>query len=579
MELLEIMDRRTQTISALALLAALLAGPLSSQQIVDQKLFAQSFEAAHQALRFYGPSDNDEELRRVTQIGYRLAEVSGYRDYPFTFHLIDMPVPNSFALPGGQIFITRGMLKMDLTDDELAGLLGHEIGHVTENHGIRTQKRARLLNILGQALVVGVLANEVSRDREDRNDGYYDPYGGSNSDSASRVQGAAAASLVTSELLLRSYSREFEDEADATGQRLAALAGFDPAGTASLMNKMSVHIPQAKEYGYWRTHPFFDQRVQHADVRGDLLKVAADAPDAALLRAKTQRVLLDWAAAQELEPDALDYARTVALHTWPVGDAADEIRLSKLHELRDLESEKPDLSQDFSKLITYYRREVEDVTELSPESSLVTVLEREIGEFERRRESLFEEALAVLAAGVYETEFMETFLANYPESAEASPVALELGEAYSRLGRHSEAVEQYLRACTAAPQSESAERARRGLTVLASRLDDLAALERLSAEPDRAIAEGAAERLAKLASGFKRVEEGAAYLEAFPEGHHAATVTSRLNSLADDLYGEVVLYQTVGDAAQAVSGIQRILTFAPFSPAADRLRQQMILKS
>lgn len=582
LQFIEIMVHRASrafvaTLGAAALLLSA-SVPAGAQRIADEKLFKQSLEAAYQALRVYGPYENDAELRRVTRIGYQLAQVSAFEDYPFTFHLIDMPVPNAFALPGGQIFLTRGMLKMGLTDDELAGLLGHEIAHVVEKHGIRTQKRARLLSILGQALVIGVLANEVGRD-DDRNDRYYDPYGSRGSDSASRIQGAAAASLVTSELLMRSYSREFEDEADATGQRLAAIAGYSPDGTGSLMNKMSVHIPQDKEYGYWRTHPFFDQRVDHAAVRGELLEVAPAAPDSTLLRAATQRTLLAWAESQELPPETLDYVRTIALQTWPRGTAADEIRLAKLHELRDAEAEKPELAQAFAQLIADYRREVEDLRELSPESALIAALELEIGGFEKRRQGLFDRALEVLAGGVHETEFLETFLANYPQSPQVAVVALELGEAYSRLGRHSEAVDQYLAATEQAPESKSGVRARRGLHVLAGRLDDLAALERLAVQPDHEIAERAAGRLEIQASSFEQLEDGAAYLDAYPDGGHATTVTSRLNSLADDLYGEVVLYQTVGDAVQAVSGIQRILAFAPFSPAADRLRRQMILES
>lgn len=572
------MDRRAPIAAATALAAVLQVSPLGAQLISDEKLFGQSFEAARQALEFYGAYENDSELRRVTDMGFELAEVSAFRDYPFTFHLIDMPVPNAFALPGGQIFLTRGMLKMGLTDDELAGLLGHEIAHVIENHGLRTQKRARLLNVLGQALVIGVLVNEVTRDREQRNDGYYDPYGGS-SDRGSRVQGAAAASLVTSELLLRGYSREFEDEADSTGQRLAALAGYSPTGTASLMNKMSVHIPQDKEYGYWSTHPFFDQRVQHAEARGALLQVADQHTDARVFRAKTQRVLLDWAEAQKLEPEALDYARTVALHTWPQGEAADGIRLTKLHELRDLETEKKPLARDFSTLIASYQREIDDVRDLTPESPLIAKLEAEVGDFRERRANLYEQAARVLEGKVYETEFMETFLSNYPESSEVPRLDLELGEAYSRLGRHKEAVDHYLHAATVAPESEAGQRARRGLSLLASRLRDLAALERLSSETDPAIAESAAKRLSELASKFDRLEDGAAYLDAFPDGPHAIAITARLNHLADDLYGEVVLYQTVGDAAQAVTGIQRILAHAPFSPAAERLRQRMEVAS
>ncbi len=562
-----------------ATLIVAIAAPTASsaQTISDPRLFRQSFDFARQALEFYGALEDDEELRRVTRIGFELVEVSGFRDFPFAFHLVDMPVPNAFALPGGHIFLTRGMLRLDLDDDELANLLGHEIAHVIERHGIRTQKKARLLNVLGQALVIGVLANEVSRSREQRNDPYYDPYARDDT-SASRVQGAAAASLVTSELLLRSYSREFEDEADATGQRLASLAGYDPRGTASLMNKMQVHIPQTQEFGYWRTHPFFEQRVRSAEIRRDSLLPATERPDADRLRASTQRVLLDWAEGEKLETEALDYARTVALHTWPIGDAADAIRLDKLHALRDRERERPELERDYSHLIASYRREIDDLEALSPSSSLIATLVDENESFAAIRQELYPRAVEVLQAGVYQTEFLETFSSNYPESEFASRVALELGEAYSRLSRQGEAVGCFLEAWRSAPQSEQGQRAQRGLVVLSKRLDDLAALERLSAEADPEVATLASERLARLADSFDRLEIGAAYLTNYPEGSAATVVAERLDHLAEDLYGEVVLYQTVGDAAKAVAGIQKILTHAPFSPAAEKLRERMVLE-
>ena len=80
-----------------------------------------------------------------------------YTDFPFTFHLIDMPEPNAFALPGGQIFVTRGMLDLGLTDDMLAALLGHEAAHVVFGHFTSMQRRATLMNVLSQALLVGVI--------------------------------------------------------------------------------------------------------------------------------------------------------------------------------------------------------------------------------------------------------------------------------------------------------------------------------------------------------------------------------------------------------------------------------------
>ena len=197
----------------------------------------------------------------MAEIGYRVAQESNFRDFPLTFYLVDLPVPNAFALPGGQIFLTKGMLDLRLNDDMLAGLLGHEIGHVVLDHGMRMKRRATLLNVLSQALLAGVV---ISASRSDRQPGGIpDPYGGGSS-SGDLVLGTAAAGAVVSELLLRSYSREFEDEADDEGQRLAAGAGFDPDGTRQLMERMRAHMPETREYGYWRTHPFFEERVRAA---------------------------------------------------------------------------------------------------------------------------------------------------------------------------------------------------------------------------------------------------------------------------------------------------------------------------
>ena len=228
------------------MLCALLSlSPLSAQDMEDREvenpdLFTKSLEAARQAVEFYGAYDDPQELRRVSEIGYRIALETDFTKYPFSFFLVDIPVPNAFALPGGQIFITRGMLDLGLSDDMLAGLLGHEIGHVVMNHGMRMQRRATLLNVLSQTLLAGVIiATDNSRDDYVPPTGGYDP----SDPRGDRIMGAAAAGLVVSELLLRSYSREYEDEADDEGQRYAAGSGFDP--DASLSDLLGRRVDQA----------------------------------------------------------------------------------------------------------------------------------------------------------------------------------------------------------------------------------------------------------------------------------------------------------------------------------------------
>src|SRR5690606_32348573 len=84
------------------------ATPAAPPRRPADELFDKSLKASVEALRVYGSWDEPTQLQRVNEIGYRVAQESGFHDYPFSFGLIDMPEPNAFALPAGQIFVTRG---------------------------------------------------------------------------------------------------------------------------------------------------------------------------------------------------------------------------------------------------------------------------------------------------------------------------------------------------------------------------------------------------------------------------------------------------------------------------------------
>lgn len=560
----------------LALTALLLAPTAATaQQISDHDLFVKSLRAAQQALSQYGVVEDSAELRRVNDIGYRIARESRFSDFPFSFHLIDMPEPNAFALPGGHIFITRGMLELDLDDDMLAGLLGHEIAHVVARHGTRIQKRASLLNMLSQALLVGVMVSASN----DGSSPYYDPRDPRAADSGNGdvIKGAYAASVVVTELLLRSYSREFEDEADEEGQRWAAGAGFDPAGTRTLMQRMADRIPQTRDYGYWRTHPFFDERVQAAEVRRKLLKIQPE-EEATDFRLTTQNLLV-WAQDQpKIDPDLKALLEWQALNAWPLGEQADRIRMTYLHEARQALDAQPQLSRDFNKLIAQYGKEMEEVRELSPDSTFLAAAGQEIGELRSQLQAAYPAFVETWESEVYETGFLENFLSNYPDSDQVGAVGLALGEAYSRSRRQTDAVEHFLRAWEAAPESEAGQRASNGLRNLVGFLSQLGALQQLAdQQEDLELARLAGERLEKLARTFETLDNGAEYLDRFPHGPWTSQVTERINLLANELLGEILLYQTVGDTVQALDRIRQILTYAPLSPAANRLRQSAVL--
>ena len=140
------------------------------------------------------------------------------------------------------------------------------------------------------------------------------------------------------------------------------------------------------------------------------------------------------------------------------------------------------------------------------------------------------------------------------------------------------AVGEFLATWKADPEGPSGEAARRGLRNLAPALDQLTALAELAdQDQDADLRRLAEERLAGKAASYSDIADGAAYIAKYPTGTYVEAVTLRLNALAEGLFGELLLYQSVGDQMKAMDRIQRILTHAPLSPAASRLMAKVTL--
>ncbi|HSS51827.1 MAG TPA: M48 family metalloprotease, partial [Thermoanaerobaculia bacterium] len=392
------------------------------------------------------------------------------------------------------------------------------------------------------------------------------------------VQGAAAASLVVSELLLRSYSREQEDEADKEGQRLAAAAGYNPDGARRLWVLMNDRLPQIKEFGYMQTHPFGDERVRSAEARKATWAIDPRKPSADEFRKRTQGILSNYVARKKPTEPEVAFLKRAMLATWPSGQLADGLRLEKLHKRRDDELTRPLLSRDYGAVVKLYRTELAELKTLDPKGSLVPVVEGEIADLETKRKELYPRALETLGGGVYETSFLVAFLSNFPDSPKVPEVALALGDADSRLGNRTEAVTQYLKSWDAAPDSAEGKRARAGLRNLAPTLQELAALQQMAEQDkDPDLKHVAGDRLASIAKSYDDLANGSEYLRRYPDGPYVVPVIERLNVLAENLYGEVVLYQSMGDSVKAMERINKILTNAPLSPAAGKLRDRAVL--
>jgi beta-barrel assembly-enhancing protease len=180
-------------------------------------------------------------LDYLNRIGQETLQKAGSVPYPFRFYLIKDPQLNAFSVPGGHIFITTGILEVMESEGELAGLLGHEIAHVTSHHIAKRMEREKKINL---ATMAAALASIFAGDP--------------------RIAGAViTSSLATGISLSLKYSREDEEEADNYGFKTMTRAGFNPGEMMELLTKLrkwgslgSEGIPP-----YLLTHPGVGDRI------------------------------------------------------------------------------------------------------------------------------------------------------------------------------------------------------------------------------------------------------------------------------------------------------------------------------
>jgi predicted Zn-dependent protease len=199
-------------------------------------------EEAKQVEEVMGFADDAAFTPFLDQLGQRLAEHSPRKNVTFQFHIVDMAEPNAFALPGGYIYVSRGLLALTNTEGELAGVVGHEIGHVAGKHAVqRISKQAPVAGLFGLVSgITGLVSQTVG-----------DLLGGI---------GNLAQSAIFSP-----YSRSQETEADEVGQQIVAEAGWDPVQLstflATLEREVALHEKAPRKPSFFDSHPPTPDRV------------------------------------------------------------------------------------------------------------------------------------------------------------------------------------------------------------------------------------------------------------------------------------------------------------------------------
>jgi predicted Zn-dependent protease len=188
----------------------------------------------------------------INEIGHRIAaQANADGNHEFTFFVVDNDVINAFALPGGFIGVHTGLLQATRNEDELAGVLAHEVAHVTQRHIARSIHASSRQSILSTAIMLGAILVGAA---------------GGSSDA---VQGAIAVAQGTAAQQQINFTRSNEYEADRVGISALAAAGFDPQGMGSFFEVISrgTSPSQAQVPEFLRTHPVTSARIAEARSR------------------------------------------------------------------------------------------------------------------------------------------------------------------------------------------------------------------------------------------------------------------------------------------------------------------------
>ncbi|HET6591818.1 MAG TPA: M48 family metalloprotease [Xanthomonadales bacterium] len=284
----------------------------SAETILSRKEEEDYAKALVRQMRYYEVLVEDPLISEFFRdMGYRLASNSDRPDKPFTFVVLNQPVVNAFAAPGGVVALYTGLILSADDQNEVAGVLAHEIAHITQLHLYRSFENQQAMTIpIALAMLGLVLA------------------GGGGGEA---IQGALIGGQAAAEQARIFFTRQNEYEADRIGISTLSRAGYDPAGMGEFFEKMS-RITRAMGEGppeYLRTHPVSVSRIAEADNRAANMPKPApdDGKDFYLIQArlralseKTPDTALEWfdhrtdrADISAAESDALFYGRAIAL--------------------------------------------------------------------------------------------------------------------------------------------------------------------------------------------------------------------------------------------------------------------------
>ncbi|MFO7705996.1 MAG: M48 family metalloprotease [Halopseudomonas sp.] len=238
----------------LLILAGLVLSGCAANPVTGKQDFVMMSEAQELALGRQASEQVAQQMSMLTdpkwqayvqRIGEQLASQSHRSNIPYQFKVVDSADINAFALPGGHVYINRGLLIYLNSEAQMAAVLGHEIGHVTARHGVRQQSMAMGTDLIGQLITIGT-----------------------------GMPAAGDLSNMLGTAMVRGYGRDMELEADGLGAEYLARTGYQPNSVLDVIGALKDQDSYSKQraqvqgkqvesyHGLFATHPTHDQRLQ-----------------------------------------------------------------------------------------------------------------------------------------------------------------------------------------------------------------------------------------------------------------------------------------------------------------------------
>lgn len=232
----------------------------------------------------------------INDVGSRVAAQANEDGHRFSFFVIEDPAINAFALPGGYIGVHTGLIEATRNEDELAGVLAHEVAHVTQRHIARALHARQRQSIVSTALMLGAVLAGVA---------------GAGGDAMQGLMGVAQGTAVQQRI---NFTRANEYEADRIGIEALVKAGFDPHGMASFFEVMSRQSPvslEARVPEFLRTHPVTTTRISEARARAAKYprSPGSDSAGYGVAHARTRVARFDTPEAAVAHFEAREHAR------------------------------------------------------------------------------------------------------------------------------------------------------------------------------------------------------------------------------------------------------------------------------